>query len=156
MFCPGTLDGYRLSHARHAFCLFLKGRDGGMRLQKLQTSWGLREPPKWNEYIPKKIDTQKVYPGTPGVGALAALRRSPGGTKGFLGNTLIGEGEYPLVRGVPMKFNASGGGRCRCRRPVLWGAFRVHLELETRCAPTPKTVWRVANVLSRDPGRLPT
>ena len=54
MFYPGTLDGHRLSHACHAFCLFLKGRDGGMRLQKLQTSWGLREPPKWNEYIPKK------------------------------------------------------------------------------------------------------
>ena len=80
----------------------------------------------------KKIDTQKVYPGTPGVGAFAALRGSPGGTKGFLGNTPTREGEYPLVRGVPMKFNAGGGGRCKCRRPVLRGAFGVHLVLATQ------------------------
>ena len=31
------------------------------RLQKLEDNKAFLIPPGWNEYIPKKIDTQKVY-----------------------------------------------------------------------------------------------
>ena len=37
---------------------FIEGWPCG--LQKLE-DWVFRSPPEWNEYIPKKIDTQKMY-----------------------------------------------------------------------------------------------
>ena len=44
----------------HRLYWMYKMRRWRCRLQKLEGKTFL-SPPKWNEYIPKKIDTQKVY-----------------------------------------------------------------------------------------------
>ena len=100
----------------------------------------------------KKIDTQKVYPGTSVVGALEALRMKPQGCKGFPRQRsqrgggilpLCGLCTWQLIPAVGAVVTVDGlfckvHPGCNCRwRPVVW--------------PSPTRAWRVAHFLSQGP-----
>ena len=65
--------------------LFEQEKGWRCRLQKLKDTRPFCNPPGWNEYIPKKIDTQKVYrsnPAQPKMGPATKTKPAAGSMQG--------------------------------------------------------------------------